>query len=187
MSQATPFVPGADYSADVVPGDTGNALDADFDALKLTTDQVRANQALLQRDDGLQANATIHPDSLTTATLALIASTWTPRGRWLTSTLYAIGDVVEQGGNSYVCAVEHISGTFATDDTAGKWVQLSDRSQIAFAAAAGTADVITAPLPISELVDGRSYFVSASAANATTTPTLNATDNTQALRCRYFL
>jgi hypothetical protein len=174
MSAATPFVPGADYSADVSPGDLGNALDADFDDLKLTTDQIRANQALVQRDDGLPANATIHPDSFTTASLALIASDWTPRGLWLTATVYAIGDVVEESGTSYVCAVAHTSGTFATDDTAGKWVQLSDRQTLLYAAAGGTADVITAGLPITVLEDGRSYFVSAAAANATTTPTLNA-------------
>lgn len=174
MSQPTPYSPTADYSADIIPGDTGNALDADFDAIALTLAQVRANLALIQRDDGLPANATIHPDSFTTASLALIASDWTPRGLWLTATVYAIGDVVEESGTSYVCAVAHTSGTFATDDTAGKWVQLSDRSIIAYSAAAGTADVITAALPISQLDDGRSYLVSASAANATTTPTLNA-------------
>ena len=174
MSQATPYRPTADYSADIIPGDTGNALDADFDAIKLTTDNLRANAALVQRDDGLPANATIHPDSFTTASLALIASDWTPRGLWLTATLYAAGDVIEQSGSGYVCAVEHVSGTFATDHAAGKWIKLSDRTMLPYGAAGGTADAITASLSgVTELRDGQSYFVAATAANATTTPTLN--------------
>ncbi len=46
---------------------------------------------------------------------------------WVTSTAYIVNDQVEDagGGNVYVCSIEHTSGTFATDVSAGKWHQLS--------------------------------------------------------------
>lgn len=40
---------------------------------------------------------------------------------WVTATAYAVGDVVLQDGNCYLCATAHTSGTFATDLGAGKW------------------------------------------------------------------
>lgn len=85
---------------------------------------------MIQRDDGALKNASVHPDALSTATKALIGAgntgqnNWTPRGAWVTATLYALGDVVENSSISYVCAVEHTSGVFATDRTAGKWIVL---------------------------------------------------------------
>lgn len=133
MAQPTPFDPNADYSADISPGDLGNALDRDFTDLQLTTDEILTNLGLLQRDDGKPANAIVHPDSFTAAALALIASTWTPRGMWATATLYHVGDVVEQASSAYVAATEHVSGTFATDHTAGKWVAFSHADALATA------------------------------------------------------
>ena len=40
---------------------------------------------------------------------------------WLTARYYLVGDTVTWGGNRYVCLVAHVSGTFTTDHTAGKW------------------------------------------------------------------
>jgi hypothetical protein len=51
----------------------------------------------------------------TTLTLAVPA--------WATATSYRVGDWVTSGGNEYRCLVSHVSGTFATDLTAVKWVQ----------------------------------------------------------------
>lgn len=45
----------------------------------------------------------------------------TPRGAWLTATVYALNDLATFGGNAYVCAVAHTSGDFATDLAASKW------------------------------------------------------------------
>lgn len=42
---------------------------------------------------------------------------------WATVTPYAVGDYVTSGAAIYYCQVAHTSGTFATDLTAGKWVQ----------------------------------------------------------------
>ena len=49
-------------------------------------------------------------------------------GAWLTSTAYAVNDVVTNSGNTYLCLVAHTSGTFATDLAANKWVVLIDSS-----------------------------------------------------------
>jgi hypothetical protein len=40
---------------------------------------------------------------------------------WVTATVYAIGDLVTQGGTKYYCTTAHTAGTFATDLAAGKW------------------------------------------------------------------
>ncbi|MEI6424231.1 MAG: hypothetical protein WCP55_18590 [Lentisphaerota bacterium] len=40
---------------------------------------------------------------------------------WLTSTAYVVGQKVTNGGKVYVCQKDHTSGTFATDQTNGKW------------------------------------------------------------------
>lgn len=104
--------------------------DAELDAIETTVDGLVNNLGILQRADGLLANATCHPDALSTATKALIGAgntgqlNWTPKGLWATATVYALGNVVEQAGTSYVCAAAHTSGVFATDKTAGKWIFL---------------------------------------------------------------
>lgn len=102
----------------------GSYLDAELDAIETTLDGVLANLALIQRDDGALFNGCVTPDSLSTATKALIAGDWTPRGDWVTATAYVVGDVVENSDTSYVCATAHTSGTFATDKAAGYWTVL---------------------------------------------------------------
>lgn len=130
MTQPVPYDPSADFSI-LQAGDIGNALDAQFNDIKLTTDELITNIGLLQRDDGAVANAIIHPDSFSTASLALIASDWTPRGMWATATMYAIGDLVEESNSAYVAAVDHVSGVFANDHAAGKWVGFSGADSVA--------------------------------------------------------
>ena len=44
------------------------------------------------------------------------------RGNWATATVYAINDLVFEGGFNYLCTVGHTSGVFATDLAANKWV-----------------------------------------------------------------
>lgn len=102
----------------------GSDLDAEFNALKTTTDAVRANLALIQRDDGKLANGSVHANAFDATAALLIAGGWTPKGSWLTATAYAIGDVVENSG-TYVCTVAHTSGVFATDNAAGDWLKIS--------------------------------------------------------------
>jgi hypothetical protein len=45
---------------------------------------------------------------------------------WLTTTAYAVGALVKNGGHIYYCVAAHTSGTFATDLAAGLWYLLAD-------------------------------------------------------------
>lgn len=104
---------------------TGADMDNEFDDIETTLDGVLTNLAIIQRDDGKLANLSVHQDALSAGVLTLIASTWTPRGLWVTATAYIVGDVVESSNASYVCAVAHTAGVFATDHTAGKWIVIA--------------------------------------------------------------
>lgn len=106
--------------------------DAELNAIELTLEGVLENRALIQRDDGALANDSVHPDSLSTATLLLIESAGGAgldelvRGLWTTGTSYSPGQIVQEGTTSYICALAHISGVFSTDYAAGKWVILGE-------------------------------------------------------------
>jgi hypothetical protein len=125
--------------------------DAEFNAIYLTLSVVVSNLNLIQRNDGLIANGAVHPDAFSTAAKALIGAgrtgqlNWTPRGPWVTLTVYAIGDVVSQAATSYVCSIPHAAGVFATDLAAGKWVYLGGNivslaaNQVTFAPAGNIA------------------------------------------------
>jgi hypothetical protein len=50
------------------------ALEAEFDAIKVTTDNMQSRAVLIQRDDGKLANASVHPDALDPAAFAALAA-----------------------------------------------------------------------------------------------------------------
>lgn len=60
-----------------------------------------------------------HPFSFAVQTVPLIPLN---PPAWITSTLYNVGMYVLQGGAIYICAIQHTSGTFATNLAAGDWV-----------------------------------------------------------------
>lgn len=60
-------------------------------------------------------------------------------GDWTTATAYTLGDVVTQGGSSYVCVVAHTSGTFSTDLAADKWGVVAEKGE----AGDGTGDLLS--------------------------------------------
>lgn len=105
-----------------------NQLDNELNAIALTAGQIRSNLALIQRDDGALANQTVTPDSLSAGTLALITQgEYNPRGAWVASTAYAVGDVVTFNAATYLALTAHTSGaTFATDLAAGKWLLIAN-------------------------------------------------------------
>jgi hypothetical protein len=133
VPQPTPPVLPYNFSSEL--GSTfGLHLDADFQALVDSTNEIIDNLALIQRDDGDIRNQTVSADAFTSDALALMAGSsvasdldWRPRGDWVTATLYDVGNIVQTGSPAiaYVCSVEHVSGVFATDYAAGKWVVLS--------------------------------------------------------------
>jgi hypothetical protein len=132
MAQPTPYNRLYDFSdyQEVNPTKPlrGSEVDAEFDALKLTTDQLRANAALIQRDDGKLANQAVTPESLSAGALAMIhQGEYVPRGAWLAARVYALGDLVDFNAATYLCVAAHTSVTqFANDLAAGRWLLIAN-------------------------------------------------------------
>lgn len=61
------------------------------------------------------------------------------QGSWVTATAYALNDVVEEGGSSYICISAHTSGVFATDLAFPRWELVAQKG----ADGAGTGDLIS--------------------------------------------
>ena len=129
MTQPTRYTPTVDFSDEEANAVSGRStvrttmLDAQLAALKVTTDGICDNLALIQRDDGELLDGVVETHTLSSDVLLLISgqATFTVRGGWITATAYAKGDIVIQGGVVYLCMVAHTSGTFATDLAAAKW------------------------------------------------------------------
>lgn len=129
MTQATPYTRSTGFADDERNNAGGRStvrtaqLDAELDAIAVPLDLTIANLSLLQRDDGVMRDGSVPATALGSDTLKLLTTgTATVRGAWLTATSYALKDLVTQSGNTYICAVVHTSGTFATDLAAVKWV-----------------------------------------------------------------
>lgn len=103
----------------------GNQVDAEFNAVKTTLDATLSNLAVIQRDDGRLRNRSVHPESISNATLTMLNSDLVQRGAWVTLTVYAVNDLVTESSRVYLCLVAHTAGTFATDLAAGKWALLT--------------------------------------------------------------
>jgi len=155
MTQPTKYTQNHDYSDELtsssVPGSHGAHLDTEFAELKSTTDAIIDNLALIQRDDGELKNASVHPDAFDSASLAIMGGSWLPRGAWATATVYAVGDVISQGGAPYVCAANHTAGTFSTDLTAVKWIALGGTGATIAFTPSGNIAAVTMQLAIVEL------------------------------------
>ncbi|MBB4017590.1 MULTISPECIES: phage tail protein [Chelatococcus] len=84
----------------------GQQLDAQFNALKLTTDEIITNLGLIQRDDGLLANRTVGREQLREdITLGFNApSPWEP------NTVYTDFDTVFYDSKFYEARATHTSG-----------------------------------------------------------------------------
>jgi len=142
MAQPVPYNPANDFSDDESNNVGGRStvltaqLDAELANASTTIGQILDNLAILQRDDAKLANASVHPDSLDTATLALMASTFTPRGLWVTGTDYVVGNMVDRDGVGAICAEAHTSGVFADDKASGLWVSLGYSPEAALEAEA---------------------------------------------------
>jgi len=129
--QPTAYTPTTDFSKEEADGVSGRstlrnaALDVELNNLATTIGQILANLSVIQRDDTGLRDLIVSPASLSAATLTLIGSAgFTVSGAWLTATAYAARTMVTNGTGTYVCAVAHTSGTFATDLAAGKWVTI---------------------------------------------------------------
>lgn len=133
MGQPTPYnrqYDLTDYQTDHPSAPySGSQVDAEFDAIETTLDEVLANLALIQRDDGELANQSVAVDQLASDVRALLAiNEDVSIGNWVTATAYTVGDVVAESAKSYLCVTDHTSGTFATDLAASKWVIIGTAS-----------------------------------------------------------
>lgn len=132
MAQPQAYVPTVNFQSEESGAVAGRstvrtpALDTELLNISTTIAQLRANLALIQRDDTFLLDSVVKLHTLSAEVLALISSnSFTIRGNWSTPTAYAIGDIVEQSSLLYICIVAHTSGVFATDLAAAKWGQLS--------------------------------------------------------------
>jgi hypothetical protein len=127
MSQPPAYSPSTDFSEDEADNTGGRStvrtdrVDAELAAIAASISGIRTNLALIQRDDGDLIDALVELHNLSASCRAALVTNWVARGLWATSTAYAVGDMVDVTGSSYVCAVAHTSGVFATDYAAGKW------------------------------------------------------------------
>ncbi len=97
-------------------------VDAELANIETTLQETLENLALIQRDDGKLLDALVEYYNLSASCkAAVLATKWTSRGLWATATAYVVNDMVDMGGSSYICAIAHTSGVFATDYAAGKW------------------------------------------------------------------
>jgi len=126
----TPTTSFAEEEANAVSGRSTvrtAAIDTEFAAIQTSIGALNDNLQAIQRSDDELKDGVVKPHTLSTDTLELIGSTdWTLKGAWLTSTAYAVRDVVTQSDNTYICAEAHTAGTFATDLAAGKWILLAE-------------------------------------------------------------
>ncbi|MGB0467539.1 MAG: carbohydrate-binding protein [Pontibacterium sp.] len=106
----------------------GTQVDNELNAVKLTLDDLNENIEKIQRDDGKLKNQAVHKDAFDAGALALVnADSFNPRGDWVTARAYAINDIVDFNGATYLATVAHTSSAaFGTDQDADKWILLAN-------------------------------------------------------------
>jgi len=133
----------------------GHNLDAEFDALKTTTDELIAGLGDVRRDDGALANGIVTMDALTDDVVNLMGQ-WNPRGNWSPSVEYDRLDTVLESNIGYVALEDHTSSVFATDLSAGKWMRLGTSgaaAQVSFDPSAAELDSLNVQDAIVEVDD----------------------------------
>lgn len=106
----------------------GTDLDAEFDGVKLTSDETQANLSRIQRDDLKLRNLSVHPDALAIAVRALILlQNATLRGGWAPGTSYIVGDVVSApNGKTVICYTAYESTAVYANDETGHWLTVAE-------------------------------------------------------------
>jgi hypothetical protein len=108
---------------------TGSDIDTEFNNIETTLDETLTNLALIQRDDGELANATVGQDQLKTEIYAGI----NPPAAWAASTAYSLRNSVIDGTKWYYCNTAHTSQAALSDDAA-KWTEIIDFADLNAAA-----------------------------------------------------
>lgn len=126
MAAPTPYVPSYSFTGYQTANPTrplpGTRLDNALANAGLSTTQIIAALAKIQRSDGALQNGVVTVESLAADIL-----TGLPRPTlWATATVYAVGDLVFSGAILGYCKIAHTSTSYATDRAAGKWEDLAD-------------------------------------------------------------
>ena len=116
----------------------GDKVDAELNAAKLTLDELNANIAKIQRDDGKLGNTVVHKDAFDAGALALMSTgSMTPRGSWSAGVSYVVSDLADFNNATYLATAAHTSASaFTTDLAASRWILLAN------AAISGTANSV---------------------------------------------
>lgn len=101
----------------------GDKVDIEYNNVRITLDQVLANLALIQRDDGRIANSSIGVSQLDGSLISLGFERPT---NWATATAYVVDSAVFEANKLYICLIAHTSTVFATDLANQKWVETID-------------------------------------------------------------
>jgi hypothetical protein len=113
MAQPTPYDRQANFSNEEALNPTGKtpgaSLDAEFNSVKVSLDQTQANLALIQRDDGRLANASVGQDQLSPS----LSIGFTLRGGWEAPENYVAGDGVTYDNSFWSAASSHTSSVSA--------------------------------------------------------------------------
>lgn len=138
MAQPTPYSRQYDFTgfSAYFPSDQqpGVNLDAEFNAVRTSLNAAITNLALIQRDDGALANASVTMDTLAPdVQLLLGANEWVPRGVWAADVNYEAKDLVSRLGATYVAVEDHLSSVFANELVAGKWILIYDSTAASIA------------------------------------------------------
>lgn len=127
MAQPAPYQRGYSFrnfqTANPTTPLPGDKVDIEYNNVRITLDQILANLALIQRDDGRLANSSVGVSQMDGALISLGFERPT---NWATATAYVVDAAVFENNKLYICLVAHTSATFATDLATGKWVETID-------------------------------------------------------------
>jgi hypothetical protein len=154
--------------SDPLPGDQ---VDAELNAVKQTADQICANLALIQRDDGALMNDSVGMDQLKPEVSFGLNSV----DDWAIGIAYEANDGVWYQGGLYRCLDAHTSTVFATDLAAERWSLILDVSQEVHDITDAYLDSVAQPY-----VDAAAASASAAATSATNAATSASSASTSA-------
>lgn len=141
----------------------GTQVDAELNAVKLTSDQTLANLARIQRDDGALRNGIVTQDSLSPS----LSIGFTLRGEWAPGINYLESDGVTANSKFYKATASHFStNDNAPEDPGAPWLLLADFTELAADAAASAAAALASENAAAASASAASSFATAASGSA---------------------